>query len=94
MSATGVDLDVLRSPLAKRKKLAADRSGASKLKEAFSAADIAAAAAAKKDHTSKASTPNSGEDGEGGEEEEEEEEVIEIDMDDDFLTRELGEDWG
>ena len=34
------DSDNLRSPLAKRKKLAADRSGTSKLKEAISAEDI------------------------------------------------------
>ena len=34
------DSDYLRSPLAKRKKIAADRSGSSKLKETFSAADV------------------------------------------------------
>ncbi len=92
MVYSGRYLDVLRSPLAKRKKIAADRSGASKLKVAFSAADIAAATV-RGEQASKASTPNSGEDVDIIDEAEEDEE-LEIDEDDDFLARELGEDWG
>ena len=90
IGTAGID-DVLRSPLAKRKKMAAERSGASKLKEAFSAADIAAAAA-RTEQASKVSTPTSNEDIEIIEEEEEED--VEVDEEDDFLARELGEDWG
>lgn len=88
IGTAGID-DVLRSPLAKRKKMAAERSGASKLKEAFSAADIAAAGT---EQASKVSTPTSNEDIEIIEEEEEED--VEVDEEDDFLARELGEDWG
>ena len=79
----GRDSDTLRSPLAKRKKLAADRSGASKLKEAITAEDIMA---------SRRSTParsNYGEiDDDMNEDEDENEDP------DDFLARELEEDWG
>lgn len=81
------DRDILRSPLAKRKKIVADRSGQSKLKEAFSAEDMPAG-----DKSSKSSTPTST--GKMDEEDEDEEEDEDNDDDDDFLARELGEDWG
>jgi RNA polymerase II subunit A-like phosphatase len=66
--------DVLRSPLAKRKKIVTDRSGFSKLKEAITAEDLDEASLEVVEL----------EEGEGDEEDEE----------DDFLTRELGEEWG
>ncbi|KAI0073946.1 hypothetical protein K474DRAFT_1666016 [Panus rudis PR-1116 ss-1] len=108
--------DVLRSPLAKRKKVAADRSGASKLKEAFSAADIAKSMAGEiieedeggeeldgssSKRGSKATTPRDAasemdEDDEDDAEDGEDDDGsnLGIDEDDDFLARELGEDWG
>ncbi|CAL1694574.1 unnamed protein product [Somion occarium] len=98
----GLRSDVLRSPLAKRKKVAAERSGASRLKETFSAGDLTVDGPTDEDRktSSKVTTPRDdaidecGEE-EGGEEEEEEEETDGvIDDDDDFLARELGQDWG
>ncbi|KAH9897828.1 hypothetical protein C8Q73DRAFT_788059 [Cubamyces lactineus] len=111
-SLNGADPDILRSPLAKRKKLAADRSGASRLKEAFTAEELARAAAAAASTTtpsaavdeddedsagrgSRRSTPvnaeaeeagDYGEDYEGSEDD--------MDEEDDFLARELEEEWG
>ncbi|KAF5375137.1 hypothetical protein D9758_000554 [Tetrapyrgos nigripes] len=93
----GGDNDALRSPLSKRKKLAADRSGYSKLKEAISAEDMHSEAS-----STKAQSEDGGSDGratptkmsngdyneEGDEDDEEEEE------EDDFLTKELEEEWG
>ncbi|KAK7686709.1 hypothetical protein QCA50_010309 [Cerrena zonata] len=120
------DSDVLRSPLAKRKKIAADRSGSSKLKEAFSAADVlphggtsglgvtgvavGVSVISEEDtksegnvtegRSSKATTPRDGvgdemdeDDGDDGDTDGETE-GGELDEDDDFLARELGEDWG
>ena len=125
------DSDYLRSPLAKRKKIAADRSGSSKLKETFSAADVitqsdsdrsmsaipipevepagasgsgvrsSAEGESGEGRSSKATTPRDGDgdemdqddDGEDGDTDGETE-GGEIDDDDDFLARELGEDWG
>lgn len=90
-SADG-DRDILRSPLAKRKKMVAERSGQSKLKEAFSAADISATGD-KSGKSSKSSTPTSvGKMDEDDEEDDEDEDDAEDD--DDFLARELGEEWG
>ncbi|KAI0334357.1 hypothetical protein GY45DRAFT_1351503 [Cubamyces sp. BRFM 1775] len=119
-SLNGADPDVLRSPLAKRKKLAADRSGASRLKEAFTAEELARAAAAaaasatgatgasgatgmdrdeddedSSGQRSRRSTPvnadveeagDYGEDYEGSDDD--------MDEEDDFLARELEEEWG
>ncbi|EKM61406.1 uncharacterized protein PHACADRAFT_204575 [Phanerochaete carnosa HHB-10118-sp] len=89
----GSDSDGLRSPLAKRKKLAAERSGASKLKDSISADDLVeeeaktrsaspASVAANNDNDDDddMTTDDSSEDGD--------------DEEDDFLARELGEDWG
>ncbi|GJE86193.1 RNA polymerase II subunit A C-terminal domain phosphatase [Phanerochaete sordida] len=93
--AAGSDTDGLRSPLAKRKKLAAERTGASKLKVSISANDLAddeqpktrsgtpTSPAANNDDDDDDMTTDSSDsdDGDGDEE-------------DDFLARELGEDWG
>ncbi|KAF8560165.1 hypothetical protein OG21DRAFT_1480001 [Imleria badia] len=78
--------DVLRSPLSKRKKLASNRTGTSKLKEAFTADEIASSRRLRSRsrglsvESLVASLPSP------VDEEEDEE--------DDFLARELGEDWG
>ncbi|KAI0778754.1 hypothetical protein BD413DRAFT_660951 [Trametes elegans] len=96
-SINGAGSDVLRSPLAKRKKLAADRSGASRLKEAFTAEELSRPDDddAESASRSRRSTPvnaaaeeagDYGEDYEGSEDE--------MDEDDDFLARELEEEWG
>ncbi|RDB28454.1 RNA polymerase II subunit A C-terminal domain phosphatase [Hypsizygus marmoreus] len=85
--------DVLRSPLAKRKKLAAERTGYSRLKDSISAEELVAEAAAASELKSTAVSAvlpqgeamDEGED--DGDDEEEEEE-------DDFLARELEEEWG
>ncbi|KIL71651.1 hypothetical protein M378DRAFT_1020729 [Amanita muscaria Koide BX008] len=81
--------DVLRSPLAKRKKLAAERTGYSRLKVAITADDLVHSEM--DDTVSRAvSTPKLAEreveDGEEGDDEEDDE--------DDFLARELEEEWG
>ena len=96
--------DGLRSPLAKRKKLAAERSGASKLKEAISADDLAEVpgpvlpAEEEPGKRSAVGTPRPEEENVNGEEEDDEDEEEESeapdDDEDDFLARELGEDWG
>ena len=77
--------DVVRLPLAKRKKLVADRSGFSKLKEAITAEDLDEAGAEEVvELPPRSAEEELTEEGEGDEEDEE----------DDFLTRELGEEWG
>ncbi|KAL1951122.1 hypothetical protein VTO73DRAFT_271 [Trametes versicolor] len=96
-SLNGADPDVLRSPLAKRKKLAADRSGASRLKEAFTADQLAKPADdddASADQSRRSSPVNgsAGEAGDYGEDYEGSED--EMDDEDDFLARELEEEWG
>jgi RNA polymerase II subunit A C-terminal domain phosphatase len=84
-----VDLNLdenLRSPLSKRKRLAAERAGYSKLKEGTTAADLEA----KGKGSVVAATPEA-----TGEEEEDEEDDDDEgeEIDDDFLARELGEEW-
>ncbi|KIJ21963.1 hypothetical protein PAXINDRAFT_105638 [Paxillus involutus ATCC 200175] len=82
---------LLRSPLSKRKKLAASRTGSSKLKEAFTADEIARSRRSRSRSNSlfrepqSLSLPGSVDeyDGDDGDEDE-----------DDFLARELGEEWG
>ncbi|KAI0828927.1 hypothetical protein BC628DRAFT_1315803 [Trametes gibbosa] len=96
-SLNGNDPDVLRSPLAKRKKLAADRSGASKLKEAFTADELARPgddddASAKGSRRSSPVNGSGEEAGDYGEDYEGSED--EMDDADDFLARELEEEWG
>ncbi|EGO02585.1 hypothetical protein SERLA73DRAFT_102556 [Serpula lacrymans var. lacrymans S7.3] len=87
--------DTLRSPLAKRKKVAAGRSGSSRLKEAISAEDL------DDDPESAVSEHSGGNNSSGipqgifdGLREEEEEEEGDGDDEDDFLARELEEEWG
>ena len=91
-NAAGADDDVLRSPLAKRKKLAAERTGYSRLKVAVTADDLVQThdsgmedAAAKKVSIPKVVEME--EDGDGDDEEEDEDE-------EDFLACELEEEWG
>lgn len=108
--------DGLRSPLAKRKKLAAERAGASKLKEAVSADDleqdlvalpevepdtVSAKSSTKGSTKGSAPATPARESGEGEEEEEDEDDDSDDSSDsdddgedDDFLAREMGEDWG
>ena len=75
----------MRSPLAKRKKLAAGRTGMSKLKEAFTAEEIAGAShLGSRSSSLQQPTPPSGAPSPINEDDEEE---------DDFLAREL-EEWG
>lgn len=77
--------DRLGSPLAKRKKLAAERTGYSRLKDSISANDLASEKA-------NSGWPQPGEGMEEGDDEDEEEEDEE--EEDDFLARELEEEWG
>ncbi|KAJ7642847.1 hypothetical protein B0H17DRAFT_960034 [Mycena rosella] len=106
-SADGVNgsgtRDALGSPLAKRKKVAAERTGYSKLKEAISADEIqsGSAAAAGSDWGSRSSGAGASTGARGRRrrcrregDEEEEEDGGDDDDDDDFLARELEEEWG
>lgn len=80
--------DIMRSPLAKRKKLTASRTGMSKLKEAFTAEEIAAASRlSSRSNSLERRAPSPGAPNSINEGDVEEEE------DDDFLARELGEEW-
>ncbi|KAG5652920.1 hypothetical protein H0H81_003063 [Sphagnurus paluster] len=91
----GRDDDVLRSPLSKRKKIAANRTGYSRLKEAICADDL---------ETEKNglgvgnvvgnAQVNSLPRVEDAMEEDEEDEDDDEDEEDDFLARELEEEWG
>lgn len=89
----GGDAEALRSPLAKRKKLAADRSGASKLKEGITAEQLHTGANGSA-RTSPTPAPARPGDRDSDEDEEDEDGDEEMDEDDDFLARELGEEWG
>ncbi|KAI0673709.1 hypothetical protein C8Q78DRAFT_1076690 [Trametes maxima] len=99
-SLNGADSDVLRSPLAKRKKLAADRSGASRLKEAFTAEELAKAGGGDDDEgstgRSRRSSPVNGASEEAGDygEDYEGSDDDNMEEEDDFLARELEEEWG
>lgn len=86
--------DGLRSPLAKRKKLAAERTGYSKLKEGVTASELV------EEHSSqesnKSATSGNGDariDHENGDDEDEDD-ADEDDEDDDFLARELEDELG
>jgi len=85
--------DSLRSPLAKRKKLAAARSGASRLKDSISAGDLAGSEKLLLADSTKEDLREEDEEEEEDNEDDEEEE-IEGDIDDDFLAGALEEDWG
>ena len=92
--ANGSQSELLRSPLSKRKKLAADRSGASKLKQGITALEIDTASDGEDDMMPSAALLKDMVD--DGEEEDDEDSSDEEDdgPDDDFLAREFGEDWG
>ena len=85
--------DGLRSPLAKRKRLAAERAGYSRLKEAFTADDLKTTTPVPVQHgqgervvSSSSSAMDEADEDDGDDEEEDEE--------DDFLARDLQEEWG
>ncbi len=89
-NSAGADDDVLKSPLAKRKKLAAGRTGYSRLKEAVTADDLGQTRDSEMEDVAakRVSIPTSvaeTEEDDGDDEEEDE---------DDFLARELEEEWG
>lgn len=96
------DSDSLRSPLAKRKKLALERSGTSKLKEGITAEDIVEEEEAKTRSTTPTSAAgndandaNDAHDEDDDDMDDEDDTTEDGDEDeDDFLARELGEDWG
>jgi RNA polymerase II subunit A C-terminal domain phosphatase len=93
MNRNGRDDDGLRSPLAKRKKLAAERTGFSRLKEAFTADDLQLTKGGRSEEervVSSASSAMDEADEDDGDDEGEEEE----DEEDDFLARDLQEEWG
>jgi RNA polymerase II subunit A C-terminal domain phosphatase len=88
----------LQSPLAKRKKLAAERTGYSRLKEGITADELLATKDETASNGSRQPSPKiiaqenmDDQEGEGDDEDEEEEESEE---EDDFLARELEEEWG
>lgn len=91
-----------RSPLAKRKKLAADRTGYSKLKEGVTADELTNA---KDETTSNGSAessprpppiPETSEEGsnEADDDGDDDDEYEEEEEEDDFLAREMEEEWG
>ncbi|KIP11789.1 hypothetical protein PHLGIDRAFT_27787 [Phlebiopsis gigantea 11061_1 CR5-6] len=84
-TAVASDSDNLRSPLAKRKKLAAERSGTSRLKEAISAEDIVTVEEDEETKTRSSATPTSvtGNAGAGGNEEDDMNDDDDDDDDDD-----------
>ena len=94
------DSDSLRSPLAKRKRLAAERTGTSKLKEAISAEDLVEEEEAEVEAKTRSATPASAAADRNEDEDEEMSDDSSSDSsdgeddEDDFLARELGEDWG
>lgn len=83
--------DSLRSPLAKRKKLAAERTGSSRLKDSILAGDLPPGKVASTWDV-KEELREQEEDASGDDNDEEEEE--EGAFDDDFLAGALEEDWG
>ncbi|KAL4266263.1 RNA polymerase II subunit A C-terminal domain phosphatase [Pleurotus pulmonarius] len=90
----GLDKDtLLRSPLAKRKKLAAERSKFSKLKEAITVGDLNNSDDG--GATLDPATPQGMENGDGEDDEDsDEEDGLDLGFDDDFLARELDEELG
>jgi RNA polymerase II subunit A C-terminal domain phosphatase len=97
VGAVNGDLDSLRSPLAKRKRLAAERSGSSKLKEAITADDLVVGISTPildnlRRSVSVASNHEDEDDDMFGDDDDENQSAA-TDADD-FLARELEEDWG
>ncbi|KAF8185043.1 hypothetical protein K438DRAFT_1837313 [Mycena galopus ATCC 62051] len=81
------------SPLAKRKKVAAERTGYSKLKEAVTANDLPSDDAPQSGEAVQAASPGS-QAGEAMQEDEEDEDGEDAEDEEDFLARELEEEWG
>ncbi|KAF5384884.1 hypothetical protein D9615_001109 [Tricholomella constricta] len=95
VNGAGRDEDVLRSPLAKRKKVAADRTGYSRLKEAISADDLVTEGSSEnKGAVGRAQPGTPSKSGEAMDEGDDEEDEEDEDEEDDFLARELEEEWG
>ena len=84
--------DALRSPLAKRKKLAANRSGASKLKVSISAGELPSRTGSNDNANS--DIPEEDNEEEAGVDEDEGVDEGYAPFDDDFLAGALEEDWG
>jgi len=86
--------DTLRSPLAKRKKIAADRTGYSKLKQTLSADDLHDIT--EEPETGKSNAPTAFERRGGVNDGDDEEQSSDDDADDedDFLAREMEEELG
>lgn len=85
--------DGLRSPLAKRKKIVAERSGYSKLKVAISADDLPESDLDNVVRSAPSSPARDSKMGDGAEDEEEEEDGDE-DEEEDFLAKEFEAEWG
>jgi RNA polymerase II subunit A-like phosphatase len=79
------DSELLRSPLSKRKKLAAERAG-SLLKQGVTALDVESATSNIRPPSKQADTDAAPTDGSGSD--------SEVELDDDFLAREFEEEWG
>ncbi|KAG6851395.1 hypothetical protein H0H93_005793 [Arthromyces matolae] len=92
MNGSAKDDSISGSPLAKRKKLMAERTGPSRLKDSISAGDLASDDDKSKRVADTTASPISvdGED----EDEEEDEEDEDNEDEDDFLARDLQEEWG
>lgn len=90
-----VDSDVLRSRLAKRKKVAAERSGTSKLKEGITADELVQGVSSAAENADVGSSPANLVDEEDDDETDDDGEGDAVmDDDEDFLARELEEEWG
>ena len=83
-----------RSPLAKRKKLAAERSGFSRLKEGITADELAETASNGSAHASPKLPMEESVDEEYEDSDDDDDEVVEdVEEEDDFLARDF-QDWG
>jgi RNA polymerase II subunit A-like phosphatase len=95
VNGSSQDDDVLRSPLAKRKKLAAERTGYSRLKEAFTVDEVQLPRGVQGQDArvvlSASSRVDEANEDDGDDEEDEDEDE---DEEDDFLARDLQEEWG
>ncbi|OCH95692.1 hypothetical protein OBBRIDRAFT_787897 [Obba rivulosa] len=89
-------VEELRSPLTKRKKLVEERSGTSKLKEVISAEELPDELRDERenDRLADARVEGAAEVDEEGDDDGEEDEDGDMDEEDDFLARELEEEWG
>jgi RNA polymerase II subunit A C-terminal domain phosphatase len=86
--------DSLRSPLSKRKKLAAERTGASRLKDSISADDLVENHPTQVALTTLTKVDLREEEEGEGEDDEDDGDIDDGDLDDDFLAGALEEEWG